>query len=256
MRKVLIPLAMLIALAAAGTAYALNIYTVEGSVSPNREGSPRNPVPVGIDFGYTIDTDNGQRPTPIEKYSIRFAGGRVNTQPFPKCSFREINNNGDAGCPRGSVVGNGFITNATGPSNDPASRAISCNAALTVYNAGNNKAVIFVEGNPNSPDERTRCEVELRAPISAGFVKRGQFLALEFRVPESLLHPLPGLDNAVTSVESSIKRLTRRVRGRTVGFFENVGGCGTNRRLRIQVVFDPEEGESTTRETTSRCRPR
>ena len=255
LRKVLIPLAMLIALAAAGTAYALNVYDVEGSVSPNREGSSRSPVPVGLSFGFTIDTDDGQRPSPVEKYSIRFDGLRVNTQPFAKCTLRQItsNNNSDEDCPRASAVGAGFITNATGASNDPADRSIECNAALTVYNSGNRKAVIFIEGDPASTNPRTRCQVPLRAPISAGFVRRGNAVALEFRVPESLRHPAPGLDNAVTSVTSSIRRLTRRSGGRRVGFFESVGGCSRGRRF-IRVVFDPEEGESATRETTARCR--
>lgn len=253
MRKVLIPLAMLIALTVAGTAFAINVYEVEGSVSPNREGTSRSPVPVGLQFGYRIDTDNGERPSPIEKYSIRFDGLRVNTQPFPKCSFREINSDGDEGCPRGSAVGRGFITNATGASNDPTDRSIACNAALTVYNSGNRKAVLFIEGDPNSSNPRTRCQIPLRAPIPAGFVRRGNATALEFRVPDSLLHPAPGLDNAVTSVESRISRLRRRSGGRRVGFFESVGGCSRGKRL-ISVVFDPEEGESSTRETTARCR--
>ncbi len=256
MRKVLIPLALLVALVAGGVAYAANTYEVSGSVSPNREGSPSRPVPISLQFGYEVGTTDGTRPTPVQRYAIGFAGGRVNTNPFPKCSFARTNDaNGDDDCPRGSAVGNGFIVNATGPSNNPSSSPIACNAALTVYNSGNNRAVIYVEGSQTSTDPRTRCDINLRAPIPARFVRRGGFTYLEFTVPDSLLHPAPGIDNAVTSVTSTIRRLTRRVRGRTVGFFESTGGC-TNNRGRVQVVFTPEEGERSTARSTFRCRGR
>ncbi len=256
MRKVLIPLALLMALAAGGIAYAANTYEVSGSVSPTREGTPRNPQPISLTFNYEVGTDDGTRPTPVERYSIGFAGGRVNTQPFPKCSFSRTNDaNGDDDCPRGSAVGNGFIQNATGSSANPNDRSVACNAALTVYNSGRGRAVIFVEGSPTSTDPRTKCAIPLRAPINARFVRRGQFTALEFTVPDSLLHPAPGLDNAVTSVTSTIRRITRRVRGRTVGFFESVGGC-TNGRGRLQVRFTPEEGSASTARSTFRCRER
>jgi hypothetical protein len=256
LRKVLIPLALLMALAAGGIAYAANTYSVSGSVSPTREGTPRNPQPIQLTFGYEVGSEDGTRPTPVKRYSIGFAGGRVNTNPFPKCSISRIRDaNGDDACPRGSAVGSGFIQNATGPSNNPSSSPIACNAALTVYNSGNNRAVIYVEGTQTSTDPRTRCDINLAAPIPARFVRRGQFTYLEFTVPDSLLHPAPGIDNAVTNVTSTIRRLTRRVRGRTVGFFESVGGC-TNGRGRVQVIFTPEEGSRATARSTFRCRGR
>ena len=247
--------AFVLGIAAVAYGQIQNIYTVSGSTSPTRAGTKKKPVPVSVNFGYEVDEQNGNRPSPVQKYSIRFAGLIVNTDLFPKCSFSTLQNQGPTACPSGSVMGTGFIRNATGNASDPRDRSITCNAALTVYNSGNRKGVIYVAGNPNSTDERTRCAIELASPIDASFVRRsgGSATALEFTVPESLRHPLPTLDNAVTSVTSKIRRATRRVKGRTRGFFESVGGCVRGKR-NITVVFTPEEGASKQAQRLATCR--
>lgn len=254
MRKVLIPLALVATLAIAATAYALNVYTVTGAVSPTKAGSKKKPVPVGIKFNYTVDTNNGTRPSPIVKYSIKFRGLRTNTKPFPKCTFGQISaTNSDANCPSGSAVGRGFIKNAAGAESDPNDRSVPCNAGLTVYNAGSSKAVIFVKGDPNSTDARTRCAITLAAPIPANFIASSTGTSLEFRVPTSLLRPAPGIINAVTSVQSTISKRTKKVRGKTVGFFESIGGC-SNRKRAITVTFTPETGASSRTQRNVACK--
>lgn len=254
MRKILIPLALIATLAIAATAYAFNVYTVSGSVSPTKTGSKKKPVPVGVKFGYTVGTTDGKRPTPIVKYSIKFAGLRVNTQPFAKCTFAQISqSNSDANCPAASVAGRGFIENAAGAEANPNDRSIPCNAGLTVYNSGSNKAVIFVKGDPNSTDPRTNCKIVLAAPIPANFISSASGTTLEFRVPSSLLRPAPGIVNAVTKVTSTITKRTKKVRGKTVGFFESTGGCNSRRQRNITVTFTPETGTSSRVQKPVRC---
>ena len=247
--------AFVLGIAAVAYGQIQNIYTVSGSTSPTRAGTKKKPVPVSVNFGYEVTEQNGNRPSPVQKYSIRFAGLIVNTDLFPKCSFSTLQNQGPSACPSGSLMGTGFIRNATGNASDPRDRSILCNAALSVYNSGNRKGVIYVAGSPNSTDERTRCAIELASPIDASFVRRsgGSATALEFTVPESLRHPLPTLDNAVTSVTSKIRRATRKVKGRTRGFFESVGGCVRGKR-NITVVFTPEEGASKQAQRLATCR--
>jgi hypothetical protein len=255
MKKAAIAVTAMFIVALCAVAYAQtqqNTYSVTGSTSPTRTGSSDRPVPVGIKFGYTVGEASGNRPSPVRRYSIRFTGLRANTNQFPRCSSSRLENQGPDSCPRGSAVGSGFITNATGARSNPADKSIACNASLTVYNSGNNRAAIYVQGSPQSTDPRTRCAIELAAPIPARYVRRGSAMALEFDVPQTLLHPLPTLDNAVTSVTSTIRRVTRRRRGRTIGYYESTGGCRNGRRA-ISVVFTPESGAPSTASTTARC---
>jgi hypothetical protein len=253
MRKLLIALTAMFALGIAALAYAqvTNTYTVTGSTNPTRAGSSSRPVPVSVKFGYTVGEVSGKRPSPVRKYSIRFAGLRVNTNAFPRCASGRA----PSRCTSRSIVGTGFITNDAGARNNPDDKSIVCNAKLSVINNGSNKATIFVEGNPNSTDPRTRCAIELSSPIPARFIRAagGAATSLEFTVPQSLLHPLPTLDNAVTSVNSTIKRLTTRRNGRTVGFFESAGGCVRSRR-NITVTFTPETGTPARAQRLAPCR--
>jgi hypothetical protein len=156
-------------------------------------------------------------------------------------------------CPRRSILGEGFIRNATGATDNPADRSIPCNAKLTVINGGRSNVWIYVAGTPTARDERERCSIDLAAPIEAKFRKRGGDLALEFEVPDSLLHPLPTLTNAVTRVTSKLDRMTRRIGGKRRGYLESRGGCSRGER-RISVVFTAENGDRDVTRGTARCR--
>lgn len=254
MRKKAIALGAILVVAIAAVAYAqqVNTYTVTGATSPSKAGTSKKPVPVKIQFDYSIGEQSGMRPSPVKSYSIRFTGLRVNSSKFPACTSATLESKGPSGCPAGSAVGTGFIENATGAKADPSDRSIACNAALTVYNSGPNKASIYVAGSPQATDPRQKCAIELAAPIPAKYVKRGNATALEFDVPASLLHPLPTLDNAVTRVTSTIKLLTRKVKGKKVGYYEAIGGCKGGKRT-ISVVFTPESGPQATATTSAKC---
>ncbi|HEX2087370.1 MAG TPA: hypothetical protein VHF89_16930 [Solirubrobacteraceae bacterium] len=241
------------AIAIAQQSEVTNTYEVNGSTSPAREGSARNPIPIAIDFDYEVGTTDGRRPSPIEKYSIRFGGVIVNQAVAPRCPNSTLQNEGPDGCPRGSIVGSGFIENATGNREDPNDQRIQCNASVQVINGTGNGGNLYVAGSPNSTDPRTRCAIELAAPIPFRFVRRGSAIALEFEVPDSLLHPLPTLSNAVKRVQSRVRRITRRIRGKRRGYFESRGPCPRNRRL-ITVVFTPEQGEQATAQDRAPCR--
>ena len=58
MRKLLIPaLAAIVAIAVAGVAFAANVYTVDGDTKPRAKGTAKKPVPVSLDFSYTVADD-------------------------------------------------------------------------------------------------------------------------------------------------------------------------------------------------------
>ena len=88
----------------------VNTYTVTGKTSPSSPGSAKKPLPISLDFDYTVGEQSGQRPSPVERYTIGFYGVRSNGGLFPKCTAASINAaQSNSGCPKGSVVGTGFI---------------------------------------------------------------------------------------------------------------------------------------------------
>lgn len=151
-------------------------------------------------------------------------------------------------CPKRSIVGTGFIKNATGDINNPADKSITCNVKLTVVNHAGSRASIFIQGDPNSSDIRTKCQIPLSAPIPATFKNTSKGTTLTFEVPQSLRHPLPTLSNAVTEVTSKIKRLTKRGKG-----FYEARGCTGGKRT-VSVKFTTEAGQSKTASKKISCR--
>lgn len=259
MRKIASFAVVVLVLSLAAVAYAqtqVNTYSVSGGTSPTTAGSTSKPKNIELKFGYKVGEQSNLRPSPVKKYSIRFAGIKANTAAFPKCSYAKLNSSGGPkNCPSGSRVGQGFIKNATGATNKKDDKSIPCNAALDVYNAGGTKAVIYVAGGPNETDPRRNCLAELAAPIDARFVRSngGKDVALEFSVPSTLLHPGPGLDNAVVDVSSTISGKTRTYKGEKVSFFQSIGGCVRGKR-NITVTFTPESGSLARAQRLAPCK--
>ena len=155
---------------------------------PRRRPAARSkPVPVSRSSSTTtVGEQSNNRPVAVKKYSIRFAGlNRVNTNAFAVLRRRTLENKGPSGCPDESIVGTGFIENATGATNNPADRSIECNAALRVFNSGNNNA-----RRSTSPAARTRpirrgaarSSWRRRSPRTSS--RLGRRIALEFNVPQ------------------------------------------------------------------------
>ena len=244
-------------LALAGVAFAqdvTNTYSVSHSVSPSKAGTKRRPLPISVNLGFKVGEVQGRRPGVVNKYSIKTDGLVINTAFFPKCSTSTLEGGGPSACPRGSRMGRGFIRNATGNRADPNDKSIACNTSVELYNAGNSKGNLYVQGSPNSSDPRTRCAIELGAPVPVTFIRSRSGTAIDFTVPDSLRHPLPTLSNALTDVTINIPRTTRRVNGRARGFLESVGGCSARRKNRLTITFTPESGPSQRAQHLSNCR--
>ena len=69
MRKFLIPAAVaVVALVVAGIAFAANVYTVDGNTKPHGKGSAAKPLPVSLEFDYTVaDSNSANRGIPVNK---------------------------------------------------------------------------------------------------------------------------------------------------------------------------------------------
>ena len=259
MRKVrIVGIAVCVCLIAAAVAYAAgqtNTYTVTGKILPTKAGTAKKPVPVAIDFDYTVGEQNNLRPSPVKTYNILFDGLKVNGARFPKCTAASINSAGsDAGCSKKALFGTGNVENITGPSNDNTNKALTCHLDLKVYNGGAGKAALFLKGGPNDPRGAAKsCPIAVSQAIDANYIKSLKGTSLRFNVQGALLHPAAGLDNAVVQVKSSIRRATTQYKGKTVGYYESIGGCKAKNR-NITVTFVAEGGTTGKVQKKLACR--
>jgi hypothetical protein len=240
LRIITLAIAGLLAFTAIAFAVQENTYTVTGTVSPKKSGTKKKPAPVGLKFGYTVAEKSGKRPALVKKYDINFAGLQVNTAFFKSCSQAKIDQDQtDANCPKGSLMGTGNVENQAGSTTDETANTLTCHLDLKLYNAGKNKAAIYLKGGPNDPRGAAKsCPLEVNKAIDASFVRTAKGTSLQFSVDETLLHPAPGFDNSVVFVESTVRKATVKKNGKTRGWFESVGGC-KNKKRAITVTFTP-----------------
>jgi hypothetical protein len=274
MRKLLIPvLAALAAIAVAGIAYAANVYTVDGDTKPHGKGSAAKPLPVSLDFDYTVaDSDPANRGIPVKQYRIGAEGLVTYPEAFPSCSGGSSGANAQdpakaAKACKKARVGGGIIKALVGARNNPTSSA-NCVLDLNLYNlkpgnygdAGkigkNGGLAIRIDGDPPPPPSiddqyKGQCLAAQHASILAQYktvkIKGVTSDELQFVVPPELLHPAQGLDVTVRQVASAIKKITakKKINGktRTVGFYSAVGCKGGKRS--IQVTFVSETGQKS-----------
>jgi hypothetical protein len=263
-------------LAVAAVAYAANVYTVDGSTSPRGKGTATKPLPVSLNFDFSVRDENpANRGTPVEKYFIGAEGLVTYPEEFPTCPYSTATGGGanaqDASVAkracRKARVGGGIIKAYAGPSQDQTVK-LNCVLELNLYNLkpGNygirgkvskkhGALGIRIDGVqasiPNLNDEhKGKCATAQNEAILAPYkpvkIKGVRADELQFTVPQSLLHP-SGLDTVVQNVESAVKKLTARKRiagkNRKVGFYSAVG-CKGNQRS-IQVTFISESGQRT-----------
>jgi hypothetical protein len=259
MRKIAVLVTALVAvLSVAAVAFAaqVNSYTVTASGSPTKAGTKKKPVAQSVNFNYTIGELSGQRPAIVSRYSIKFSGLRTNGKYFKTCTASKINAAGsDAVCSKAAKVGSGSVENKAGRTDTPSDTSIPCHLDLTLYNAGQGKLTLFLAGGPTKPNP---CAIALSVAIPGTFTPVSGGVALRFSVPSSLLHPIPGIDNAVVQVTSSLPRKTftlrrKHHRARKIGFFESVGGCKAGKRP-VAVTFTQEDGTVGTKTTSAACK--
>jgi hypothetical protein len=282
MRKLLIPvLAALAAIAVAGIAYAANVYTVDGDTKPHGKGSAGKPLPVSLDFDYTVaDSDPANRGIPVKQYRIGAEGLVTYPEVFPSCSGGASGANAQdpataAKACKKARVGGGIIKALVGARNNPTSSA-NCVLNLNLYNlkpgsygdAGkigkNGGLAIRIDGDPPPPPSiddqyKGQCLAAQHASILAQYktvkIKGVTSDELQFTVPPELLHPAQGLDVTVRQVASAIKKITakKKINGvkRTVGFYSAVGCKGGKRS--IQVTFVSETGQKSPVTKDKKC---
>jgi hypothetical protein len=255
--------AVVLAIAVAGIASAVNTYDVHLANSKSKKGSVAKPAPASLKFGYRVGDTENLRPQVIREYRIAAEGLQSFPDARPTCTFDQANApiEFDSACNK-AIVGSGTIENEAGAPNDR-SQKLPCNVELTLINIST--------GDPREPKtvgqvrrrggmairidtDPPACPIPVHESLAAPFydvkIQGISHAELRFRVPDTLAHP-GGLDNSVKEVESSILRKTGNVRikgkRRKVGFYSSVGRKGKTRTVR--VTFVDESGVKKTATT-------
>jgi hypothetical protein len=289
MRKFLIAaVAAVTVLAVAAVAFADNVYEVNGGTSPRGKGTASKPLPVSLDFDFSVkDKIPENRGTPIEKYFIAAEGLVTYPELFRTCpGGTDGANNTDLAtvkrvCKK-AKVGGGYIFAYGGATNTPTQK-LNCVLELNLYNVEpgkytkspnddiskkNGGLAIRVDGVPPEPDTLHKdnageCALPqneaILAPYKTVKVKGVTSDELQFTVPQSLLHPAQGAETVVQFTNSSIKRLTarKRIKGknRKVGFYSAIGCKGKQRSIQVTFITEDQPGSPAVSTPKTRNKP-
>jgi len=264
MRKIaMIAIAVTALFGVVAIAQASNTYTVTvARVSPSKAGTALKPKPITINFGYQVGETNNNRPSVTTDYVIAFGKQIKSHRAFFKgnkvCTIAQAGyvTGQPPACPATAKAGAGTINNLAGNTSDPTSK-IPCNLGLTLF-VGDGKTVpaaandgIAVKNDLVLAIKRANvadCALAVDAALPAGFVTVTNGTALKFHVKKTpFQQPLPGVDNSVVNVTSSVGKTTRvrqKVGGVfklvTRGLFESIG-CKSSAH-KVNVAFTPAGG--------------
>lgn len=235
MRKVSLVVASVAALLcfAAVALAQTNTYTTSGKIASG--GTKKKPKPVGVIFKYTVGEASGNLSSPVKTYKIHFDGLKGNSAFVKKkCAASTLNamsTPDDSTCPSGSKVGTGVVNALVGTAGAPVDASTAkCKLDLTIYAGTAKSLTLFLHG------ELPTCIANINQAIDAKLTQDATGGSLTFTVPPVLLHPVAGLDVAVTDVSSTIKKLGKGTKGLFVST-----GCKGSRA--INVTFTAETGE-------------
>jgi hypothetical protein len=210
---------------------------LEASAKVAKGGSKKKPKPVAVTSIIDTSTADGSRQETFSQLDTAFGAVRSNGKHFPKCTVAEIDEaQSDEGCPEGSLIADGDLTALVGPENDFSNPGAECKKTVHLYNAGQNKVANILVGPADEcvgvgylpPWELTWS--------NKGGVQGGQVLLNP--IPPNISHPLPGVLGSTVHLVTRYKKLTTKVKGKTVGYLESIG-CKGKRKATTKITGDP-----------------
>ncbi|MEZ5121273.1 MAG: hypothetical protein R2736_06830 [Solirubrobacterales bacterium] len=247
MRKLAILSAALVAVfATAAVALAQSgSYDVTASTSPAKAGSKKKPVAMSVKFGVHF---NGTTRAPSSAaFKVAFNGLRTNGGKFKTCTAAKINLiQSDRTCSSAALVGTGMVHNLAGKDDDINDTSITCDLDVKIYNAGNKRAAVYLFGNP------PKCVIPVSQALDARWVRSGNGEALQFAIPNNLIHPVGGVNNSIISIDATINKKTTGKGKNKVAYIESVGGCKKGKRgIALTLTF--ESGAQSTTTGSAKC---
>ncbi len=255
MRRIIIAVTAITALAAATVAYAQatsNTYTVSFSFNQKGAGTAKKPVTMGFTQIYNVaNATSGMRAAPLVDIKTTMPDVRANWKPFPTCSAAKIiQAKSDTGCPKGALVATGTLTAALG---DPtlAGAGTPCSPILDVWNAGGGKLVYFfvVTGTHQCGGLQTGAA----APYIATLRQAGNALVQDVPLPPDVSTDAGGIGAFGSLTYENLKwaKLTTKVGGKVVPFLESTGCPGGSKQVSVSFTATDAAKETLTGSATA-----
>jgi hypothetical protein len=199
LRKTLIAaLAALVALALSAVAFAQNpapSIDVTATISPTKAGTKKKPKSEKLNL--TI-TNNRESKTSASKIEIQVSKSlKLSTKGLKTCSVSKLDNNGKAGCPKGSLAGIGTAEALVNPASaTPASLKFN----VSTFVAGKNLLAFYLEeqGNPDGVQQALPAKIT----TVRGSKAFGQKITI--KIPGNLQQPAPGVYSALIQIKNSL----------------------------------------------------
>ena len=234
MRRIIIIGVAIAVLGSAAAAWASssdpNTYGGSISVSPAKAGKPKRPVIDGWTQNIAVSSNQTNKTAaPLTDIKTWIYGLTVNTKLEPTCSSSKIENSLGTGCPGKSLVASGTVQSTLGASSRNPNQSEPCDVNLRVFNGGKNYVWFFFI----SPS-LAQCP----APTGSAHPYKGTFsrshgnLVLNVPLPPDVSIMAGGLPNTYASLDNEHlvwKKITKRVKGKKVGYFSSVG-CKAGKR--------------------------
>jgi hypothetical protein len=228
--------------AAALAAADANTYGGSISFSPTKAGSAHKPIPIGWKQTITAKSNQaGLNAAPLKDIKTTIYGLTVDTKLLPTCSNSKIESSGGTGCPSKSLVATGTVQSQLGPPSRQGP-TVACDPILHVYNGGKNYVwEFFIVPNEQACPAQTGSAT----PYKGKFTRSGKNLILNVPLPPDVSTDAGGLglDASLVHEQLNWKKVTKKVKGKTVGYFATVG-CKAHKRP-FKVKYTDTTGSST-----------
>ena len=219
-------------LVGASAAFAsFNTYSASFKFSSSKAGSSSKPVPVGFLQTLHAGGTSGNRAAPLTDLRTEIYGLVANGKYFPTCSLNKIATaKNDNVCNPKAEVATGTVNSLLGASSLPKSAGTPCNPGLDVWNAGSNRVVFFFTAK-----SATQCgglQTGATAPFYGVVSQQGKNMVLDVPQPQDISVKVAGLQGVYSSLileKLTWKKLTTKVKGKTIGYLQSVG-CKSGKR--------------------------
>jgi hypothetical protein len=233
-KAIIITTAAIAALALSAAAFAastFNSYTATTKVT-KAAGTPASPVNASFTTVYTAAGSGGNRAAPLTDIKGTIYGMTSNGKDFPTCSATAIAAaKSDAACPKGALVAQGPVKSLLGAASQPTSAGTPCNPYVHIWNSGQGKLTDFFVIIP----PKYTCGslgTGASAPFPATIKQSGKNMVIDTPLPPDVSTKagnLTGVYASLISESVTWGKLTTKVKGKTVSYFQSVG-CKSGKR--------------------------
>jgi hypothetical protein len=229
-----------------------NNYGGSISVAPAKAGSAKKPVIDGWTQTITVSSAQpGLDSAPLKDIKTWIYGLKVNTKLAPTCSSSKIESSSGTGCPGKSLVASGTVTSRLGTSDRNPSTSENCGPLkLHVYNGGKNFVWFFfiVPGPTYCPGAHTGSA----APYKGTFSRSNGSLVLNVPLPGDVSTNAANIGSyaSLTNEHLVWKKITKKVKGKKLGYFSSVG-CKAGKRPWKVTYTDTTNGSDRNSSTKS-----